>query len=423
VSRSSVDIDVAIVGGGVAGSSLAIALARAGIEVALVEREARFRDRVRGDSLFPWGAREATLLGLADLLPLSGARPLPIWQTYAERQPRPAYDWRTDVPTGDVVWGVDHPALQETLFQQAAADGARTLRPAKALAPTRDEQRRLLLPVESPAGSTLICARLVVGADGKDAGSRRWFGARAVRDPIHHLIGGCLVEDVDLDPDAAHLGRLQGGVSLVFRHGSGRARLYLVCQPAMGNTFRGAGAAERFIASCAAAFPDGSLARARAVGPVAFFPGADLFSSRIAGDGIVLIGDAAGANDPSQGLGLSLALRDVRELGALLRSVDWDDAAAEFALRRPSWYEPLRAFATWQGPLFTDTGPAADAARERAARAAELDPWRDGYGALHALGPDGLPVTDVARRHFLGEDLEESQLAGSGLGGHERAAS
>lgn len=422
MSRGSGDVDVAIAGGGVAGSALAIALARAGLEVALVEREVRFRDRVRGDSFFPWGAREATLLGLADLLPQSGARPLPIWQTYAERQPRPPYDWRTDVPTGDVVWGIDHPALQETLFQQAAADGARTLRPAKALAPTRDEQR-LLLPVESPAGSALIRARLVVGADGKDAGSRRWVGARAMRDPIHHVIGGCLVEDIDLDPEAAHLGRLEGGVSLVFRHGSGRARLYLVCQPAMGETVRGAGAAERFIAACAGAFPDGSLARARAVGPVAFFPGADLFSSRIAGDGIVLVGDAAGANDPSQGLGLSLAFRDVRELSALLRSRDWVEAAAEFARRRPSWYEPLRAFAIWQGPLFTDTGPVADAARARAARAAELDPWRDGYGALHALGPDGLPVTDAARRHFLGEDLDEAQLAGSGLEGRERTAS
>jgi hypothetical protein len=42
-----------------------------------VEREARFRDRVRGDSVFPWGVVEMTRLGLADLLPASDARPPP----------------------------------------------------------------------------------------------------------------------------------------------------------------------------------------------------------------------------------------------------------------------------------------------------------------------------------------------------------
>jgi choline dehydrogenase-like flavoprotein len=59
---ASTVFDVVVVGGGVAGSSLGAALARAGLEVLVVEREARFRDRVRGDSLFPWGVVEMTWL-------------------------------------------------------------------------------------------------------------------------------------------------------------------------------------------------------------------------------------------------------------------------------------------------------------------------------------------------------------------------
>ena len=74
----------------------------------------------------------------------------------------------------------------------------------------------------------------------------------------------------------------------------------------------------------------------------------------------------------------------------------------------PVWYEPLRAYALWRGPLFTDTGPDADAARARQRRAAACDPWSNGYGAIHALGPEGLPVTESARRHYLGDDLEEA---------------
>ena len=65
--------DVVVVGGGVAGSALGAALARAGLGVLVVERESRFRDRVRGDGIFPWGVVEMTRLGLADLLPASGA--------------------------------------------------------------------------------------------------------------------------------------------------------------------------------------------------------------------------------------------------------------------------------------------------------------------------------------------------------------
>jgi 2-polyprenyl-6-methoxyphenol hydroxylase-like FAD-dependent oxidoreductase len=402
---TSRDVDVLIVGGGIAGSTLGADLASAGLDVLVVEKERQFRDRVRGDALFPWGALEAARLGIAGCLPASGARPLPIWQTYHDRSPEPPYDWRHDVPSGDVAWGVDHPGLQETLLIHAADAGATVMRPAKALPPSARGNGRFEIPIEGEEGRFIARARLVVGADGRDSGVRRWFGAKTTHNPIHHLIGGCLVADVDLDPDAAHMAWYRGGVALLFRHGSGRARAYLVCQPSATVAMRGRDAASAFLATCAAAFPDGAFARTRAVGPVAFFPGSDVYPDRIAGEGIVLIGDAAGTNDPSQGQGLSLALRDVRELRDLLLDGDWQAAIEEYARRRPSWCDPLRAYAIWQGPIFTDIGPEADAARARARHARELDPWLNGYGAIQAFGPEGLPVTEEARRHFLGEDL------------------
>ena len=163
--------DVVVVGGGIAGSSLGAALARAGLGVLVVEREARFRDRVRGDSLFPWGVVEMTRLGLADLLPASGARPLPQWQAYDDRAPRDPYEWRTDVPSGDVVWGVNHPGLQETLFVEAATAGAVTMRPAKALAPSPGDDGYLSVPIDTDEGRITVRTRLVVGADGRESGS------------------------------------------------------------------------------------------------------------------------------------------------------------------------------------------------------------------------------------------------------------
>jgi flavin-dependent dehydrogenase len=56
--------DVAIVGGGIAGASLAIVLARAGLHVLVVERQGEYRDRVRGEYMANWGVLEARELGL-----------------------------------------------------------------------------------------------------------------------------------------------------------------------------------------------------------------------------------------------------------------------------------------------------------------------------------------------------------------------
>jgi 2-polyprenyl-6-methoxyphenol hydroxylase-like FAD-dependent oxidoreductase len=401
-------VDVAIVGGGIAGSTLGIVLARSGVQVAVVEREARFRDRIRGEALMPWGATLAGALDIADALPESGAHPLPIWQTYHNRAPQPPYDWRTDSPSGDGLWGVNHAALQETLLRRAEAAGATVLRPAKAHRPHRNPAGTLTMPVATGAGTVDVRARLIVGADGRESGVRRWIGAETIRDPVHHVIGGVLVEGIDLDPTACHVGFFPGGGTFIFRQASGRARAYFFCRPEVAERSRGANAAQAIIDACVASLPEGTLDRIHPVGPAAFFPGADIFASHIAGDSIVLIGDAAGANDPTQGQGLSLALKDVAELSRrLLASPDWAAAIEDFARCRPSWYEPLRAHAAWEGSLIFGVGPAAETARERADRARARDPLLGGYGVIHTVGPAGLAVDEETRRHYFGEDLDE----------------
>lgn len=407
MTQSDIGSDVTIVGGGVAGSALGAVLARAGVDVVIVERERTFRDRVRGDALFPWGTAIFSRLGLADALPLSGSRPLPIWQTYDDRVANEPYCWADDVPTGDALWGVNHPGLQQALIEAAAAAGARVLRPAKASSVSRNTDGTLATRVNGYLGEHWVHSRLVVGADGRESGVRAWIGATVARDPVHHVIGGCLVSGVDLAEDASHLGRLPGGMALVFRHADERARLYLVCSPEIGRALRGHNNFAAFADHCSQGFPEGAFARIAAHGPVAFFPAADIASSSVAGEGIVLLGDAAAANDPSLGQGLAIAMRDVQELAeALLGKSDWQAAIAGYAARRRTWYDPLRAYAAWVGPLNTDIGDDADAARGRARRAQDADFWRDGYGAIFALGPEGLPVTEEARRHFLGLDLE-----------------
>ena len=53
--QAASNVDVLVVGGGLAGSSLAITLAREGMDVLVVERDRVFRDRVRGEAMATWG--------------------------------------------------------------------------------------------------------------------------------------------------------------------------------------------------------------------------------------------------------------------------------------------------------------------------------------------------------------------------------
>jgi flavin-dependent dehydrogenase len=56
--------DVIIVGGGIAGSTLAGVLARSGLGVLVLEKEEQFRDRVRGESTWPYAVADALAMGL-----------------------------------------------------------------------------------------------------------------------------------------------------------------------------------------------------------------------------------------------------------------------------------------------------------------------------------------------------------------------
>ncbi|HYP61924.1 MAG TPA: FAD-dependent monooxygenase, partial [Thermomicrobiales bacterium] len=81
------DVNICIIGGSIAGSAAAATFVREGYAVALIEREAAFRDKARGEGIHPWGVDEAEDLGLLDVIRTGGAHPLPTWLTYVDREP------------------------------------------------------------------------------------------------------------------------------------------------------------------------------------------------------------------------------------------------------------------------------------------------------------------------------------------------
>jgi len=66
-------VDVVVVGGGIAGSSMATVLASHGLQVAVLERQTSYRDHVRGEFMQLWGVAEAQALDLCGAFERAGA--------------------------------------------------------------------------------------------------------------------------------------------------------------------------------------------------------------------------------------------------------------------------------------------------------------------------------------------------------------
>jgi 2-polyprenyl-6-methoxyphenol hydroxylase-like FAD-dependent oxidoreductase len=393
--------DVVIAGGGLAGSALGGVLARSGLGVLVVEKEKGFRDRIRGELTFPWGHSEALRAGLGAPLDQVGVVSLPVLDFYQDGQRVDSQRWETISIDALPAIGFSHPQLQEVLLTWAESQGATVLRPAKAVGVS--DGNRPSVSVVRDGRAMEFEARLVVGADGKRSGARRWLRADTMTDPEHHWFGGLLVSDVRWDDTFGWATTPAAAVGW-FATGVDSCRVYIRLAANRVRETGVGGAADAFVAFAAEYMPEGTLDHARQAGPIGFFPNSCTWSSSIALGHMVLVGDAAGALDPTQGLGTSLLFRDVRALSELLLADgDWDRAASEFARQRQAYYEVLRAYDRWCALLEAEEGSEADRRRELNAAAREADPTLGGFATLEACGPDGLVPDDAARRIYFGE--------------------
>jgi 2-polyprenyl-6-methoxyphenol hydroxylase-like FAD-dependent oxidoreductase len=121
------EYDLIVVGGGMAGSTLARRMASGGARVLVLERETQFRDRVRGESLQPWGVAEAQQLGIAELLRPYAAE-LRWFEQIVNGQHTIKRDLMATTLCATAMWGFYHPEAQEILLAAAATAGAEVRR-------------------------------------------------------------------------------------------------------------------------------------------------------------------------------------------------------------------------------------------------------------------------------------------------------
>jgi 2-polyprenyl-6-methoxyphenol hydroxylase-like FAD-dependent oxidoreductase len=277
------------------------------------------------------------------------------------------------------------------------------LRPAEAVGVVAGHPPTII--VRADGSERRITGRLAVGADGRNSRLRARAGFAVSRDPDCLTVAGLLLRDLALPEDAVQfvMNPMVQRLSIIFPVGRRRFRAYVVFRHDSHRPLRGAGDEARFIElSVATGASPAWFAPGTVIGPLASFNAPDTWVERPYRDGIVLVGDAAAASDPSFGCGLSLTLRDVRILrDRLLETDDWAAAADAYAAQHDLYAASLRRIHGWFRELFHGTGAEADALRARALPRIVEDPSRivDFIGC----GPEA-PSDEAARRRFFGED-------------------
>jgi 2-polyprenyl-6-methoxyphenol hydroxylase-like FAD-dependent oxidoreductase len=391
--------DVVIVGGGIAGSALAIVLARAGRAVTVLERDREPVDRVRGEFMAPWGVVELRRLGLLDLLVGAGGVFARLNIPYDENMPGEkalpfTFDLSKVIPDIDGAFCMGHPAMCRTLAAEAGRLGVAFRRGVEQVQVTAGAPP--MVGFTHDGVRTEWRPRLVVGANGRNSAVRHQLAMKTLADPPHNLLGGMLVEGVpDWPQDIEVIGTEDRTHFLVFPQGGDRVRLYLCYDFADKALYAGADRRQKLIDTFAGlrCLPQaGMIAASRPIGPFNSYSNEDHWVEDPTAPGVVLIGDAAGHNDPITGQGLSIALRDVRLVSEIILAGKYDRSSFRpYVEERLERMRRLRITARYVATLRAEFGEEARRRRGRALRRVFVDKMPSPMPAA-LIGPEKLPA-------------------------------
>jgi len=408
--------DLIIVGGGIGGSATALVMARAGKSVLLLEQSEVYEDRVRGEWIAPWGVAEVKRLGLYDLLMGAGGHHIARHVTYDESV-EPADAEAAMLPLNIFTEGVPgplclgHPLHCQTLFDAAAAAGAVCVRGVQVSEIVAGAAPRVTY---SHNGETIQArGRLLIGADGRTSRLREAAGVVLHQDKPHHWFAGLLVDQVPgWSEDLQAIGTEGDFGFLAFPQGQGRVRLYGGYHLDQAQRFKGPEGPRRFLDAFAMACSPANrhIVGGRPAGPLFSYFNADSWTDAPYAPGVVLVGDAAGWNDPIIGLGLSITYRDVRIVTDLLNSSDdWAGLSfASYGEERAERMRRLRFAAKLQATIDMEFGEDARERRRGLFARAATDPSLRAHAFAVMAGPETLPAeifTDAHRARVLGESV------------------
>ncbi len=391
--------EVVVVGGGIGGGALATALARAGVSTLVLEKSKQHVDRVRGEWLAPWGVAETIRLGLYESLIGAGAHHPGEHIVFGDDvDEATARDQALKFAAFEAAGFkpplcMRHPDMCDLLNATAVKCGATVLRNVSDVMVEPGNPPRVKFRHDDRTQQ--LKPRLVVGADGRNSVIREQAGIRLHRDPTHHLMSGMLVDGIDGWPPSMETIGTENDINfLVFPQSATRARLYICYGLDQRRRFAGVDRQARFLEAFRLETLPGSefLVRGTPAGPCNSYGNEDSWTDSPLAPGVVLIGDAAGHNDPIIGQGLSITFRDARLVRDLiLDNRDWtQESFRPYAEERREGMRRLRFTAAALSILAAEFGPHAQQRRtrirEELARGNFINPTPAAF-----LGPETLP--------------------------------
>ncbi|MFM2042519.1 MAG: hypothetical protein RLY86_1095 [Pseudomonadota bacterium] len=388
--------EVAIVGGGLAGLSLACALGTAGVPVVVIDRDppdAQLADRFDGrTTAIAYGS--AKVLDGAGLWADCAGEAGPILDIRVTDQNSPLflhYDHR-DVGDAPFGWIVENRTIRRSLFRRLAALAGTVTHLAPVAVTGIDRQAGGA--TVTLADGRRVRARLIVGADGKKSLCRERAGIRtttwsydqhAIITTIEHEEphGGVAVELFLPTGPFAMLPLRGNRTSIVWSERSDLAAWYLKLDDV------------RFTAELQRRVGDW-LGPIRPVGPRGSYPLGLMHAERYTDRRLALVSEASHAMHPIAGQGLNVGLRDVAALAEVVVDalrVGLDPGAADVLDRYQRWRRTdtvtLLATTDLLTRLFSnDTAPLAIARRLGMAAVNTLPPLRPvkRFFMRHAMG-------------------------------------
>ncbi|MEA2577301.1 MAG: hypothetical protein QOD78_889 [Chloroflexota bacterium] len=328
-------VDVAIVGGGLAGCALAVTLARAGIEVVVLERQPAWRWRAGGVFSSPVTMAALRRVGMSEAALAHVARPISAMRLETPGGAVARLTYGTEAG-GPPAVGFDRSALDAALEALAREAGAAVRRGVTVETVDLDDNGQVLGTRSADGAGTLRC-RMVVGADGAHSVVARAAGvARPSRLPERVGLSYHLADPRPDAPTDARLSVFDGGYIGIAPVPGRRVNIGIVLGPAWRDRLLRDGAlatADRIVAAVPATAEDpGTWRDGERCDPVA---GAAPLGGRVtrrAGPGWWLVGDAVGFLDPFTGEGLHRALVSTELAAAAIRAaLDRPERAARAA--------------------------------------------------------------------------------------------